>query len=210
MLLVFQAIHSTSREFRSFRKGSWANPTIRELCFAVGSLVALLMTGLALWHSGEAVPARFQTLAEGLQSRRIHWQSVLQMGTRTPIQLLIGSGLGTYPIEYRKHVGRVEQPISLVELTNSELDQSRSDLKDSPPRCMRLIAGEKIYAAQLLPTSRPLPWKVELLVRRSSINCDIGMTVCHQVLTQSCDCVVPAKLSTSELVLTVLRKSLLG
>ena len=227
------------------------------------------------------------------------------MASRTQSRLWLGTGLGTYPLEYRKHVGRAEQPIGLVErevrsvkefevtlgksdpllitlgkpappwvasagcdhevpdndyfgdfidgkvlpsrcsglisaspanvgamsrsvedfaTANPELTPgwlglsvSPSELKDTllsipqsatrnvatkakfrlaadlPATGLRLVAGEQIYAAQLVSRHAPLPWRVEMKLLKSSPDCRLQMTLCHQVLLQSCDCVVPTE-----------------
>ena len=221
------------------------------------------------------------------------------MASRTQSRLWLGTGLGTYPIEYRKHIGRAEQPIGLVERKVGSVKEFEVALgKSDPPwvasagcdheapshdyfgdfidgkvwqcRCsglisaspanvgaisrgvvdsatpeftrewpglsvspseskvraksfsqsatrfvatkanprlaaalpttgLRLVAGEKIYAAQLVSPQAPLPWRVEMKLLKSSPECGVQMTICHQVLLQSCDCVVPTKQLVGEI-----------
>jgi hypothetical protein len=145
-------------------------------------LLALISVSLVLWYAGDAVPKRFASTTEGLAMRVRHWSSVCQMIGSSNSKLWLGSGLGTYPLEFRKKAGRPEQPIGLV--------------KSADMTGVRLVAGEEIFAAQLVSPSAPLPWKIDLKLRRSSQDCDINLMVCHQVLLQSNDCVAAKLIST--------------
>ncbi len=282
VLVIAQATYFN----RSFQAEVQAGPRplSRKLVYGLGSLLSLaglVLVALILWNSGEAVPKRFASTAEGLQTRVSHWQTVLEMASQTQSRLWVGTGLGTYPLEYRKHLGRAEQPIALVNREGSDVkpmevtlgkgdpllitlgtsdptwvasagcdhdvearshgvedsatatqaalmrgwlglsflpsetkNQSPSILqsatrfvkKEANPRLnsglttgLRLVAGEKIYAAQLVSPHAPLPWRVEMKLLKSSQDCGLQMTVCHQVLLQSCDCVVSTEQHAGEI-----------
>lgn len=186
LLVVAQSTYFTSELHCKGKVVSQPRSSYLTYKFVLGGLlgiVALSLIALILWNSGEAVPRRFANIAEGLQTRINHWQKVLQMGTRTQSQLWLGSGLGTYPIEYRKYVGRTEQPIRLVNHPKPDGSHSTG---------MQLVAGESIYAAQLVSPHSPLPWRVELKLRRAALGCGMQVSICHQVLLQSNDCIVPS------------------
>ncbi len=191
VLVVAVQLISQATFFRAhISDGEQSNRGTREFTRSSGvigacvGLVGLALLALGLWYSGEAVPKRFATIAEGMQARISHWKTVLHIASRTQSQLWLGSGLGTYPIVYRKYAGLSEQPIGLVQPT------------DMQRPALRLVAGEKIYAAQLVSAAAPLPWRLDVKLRKSSAACGLQVSLCHQVLLQSYDCVVPASKAT--------------
>jgi hypothetical protein len=153
---------------------------------AFGSTIVatcLVSVVLVFWFAGEAIPKRFSAATEGLSARIDHWKSVWRMTNESTTGFWLGTGLGTHPIEFRRFSGRPQQPVSLV-------------TRDGR-RGLRLFAGEQIYVAQALNATKTLPWNVELSLMRSSPNCDVDMSLCHQVLLQSEDCVVGVRIPTA-------------
>jgi hypothetical protein len=164
------------------QRGMFLGSVFKQVSAGLVGLVMLVSISLVLWYAGDAVPKRFASTTEGLATRVQHWSTVCQMIGSTNAKLWVGSGLGTYPLEFRRKVGRPEQPIGLV--------------KSADMTGVRLVAGEAIFAAQLVSPKAPLPWEIDLTLRRSSPDCEINVMVCHQVLLQSNECVIAKRLST--------------
>ena len=173
------------------RRQSWLllGSVVKQVSAGLLGLVMLVSISLVLWYAGDAVPKRFASTTEGLATRVRHWRTVCQMIGSSNAKMWLGSGLGTYPLEFRRKIGSPEQPIGLT--------------RSAGMTGVRMVAGEQVFAAQLVSPSAPLPWKIDFKLRRSSPDCDINLMVCHQVLLQSNDCVAAKRLATQPVAVGV-------
>ena len=103
VLVIAQATYF-NRSFRA-EVHVGTRPLTRKFVYGLGGLLGLaclVSVALILWNSGEAVPKRFASTAEGLQARVSHWQTVLEMASGTQSRLW----LGTYVT--RKRIPRMQ------------------------------------------------------------------------------------------------------
>jgi hypothetical protein len=140
-------------------------------------LALAVILGATLWFSGDAVPKRFADSLGGWQDRTNQWSTIWQSTPAFSLERLIGFGLGSYPLQSRKIVGRVEQPI--------RLEQHAGQF------AVRLHAGESNYFEQLVDPQAPLPWRISFNCSSDNPDCSPAIVVAHKVLLQSFETVRP-------------------
>ena len=123
-------------------------------------------------------------------------RGIIDFATANPEFTLGWLGLNVLSSETKNRSSSISQTASHFVATKANSHLAAA----FPATGLRLVAGEQIYAAQLVSPHAPLPWHVEMKLVKSSPDCRLQMTVCHQVLLQSCDCAVPKEQIAGEML----------
>ncbi|WP_182871058.1 hypothetical protein [Stieleria mannarensis] len=156
---------------------AWISNRMTKRVGLVGaSVMAMLL--VAMWFAGGAVKRRYETTRADLQVRIDHMKEIVVMSS--DIDPFLGRGLGTYPLEHRRHRGLSE---SLLRVSG---DAGQGGIVAQP--------DPRIYLEQFVDPNRPGPWDVQLRYAPLGNASDDhpaswALMVCHKTLLQSYGCV---------------------
>ena len=151
-----------------------------------GSLVALaaaVFTVVAVFFGGAYMDTRFETSGQDFKGRLSHWRTTLDMLT-TPLDLILGKGLGRFPANY------------FFAIPNNTFPGTYQVKQDADSPSLQLVAprhpisfGDMLRVSQRLPPDAIGPFVLDLKIKAAS-KVTVHAEVCEKHLLYPGKCSV--------------------